>query len=67
MTYLWRIWLAATKTDIAQIEILNIWPNTSMFIHNLLHLVMCEHLTLRIEKEQLLKTVDPFEDGRSGN
>lgn len=33
----------------------------------ILHLVMCEHLTLGVKKEQLLQTVDPFRDGQNGN
>lgn len=28
---------------------------------------MCEHLRLRVKKEQLLQTVDPFRDGQEGN
>lgn len=31
------------------------------------HLVLCEHLRLRIKKEQLLQTVDSFRDGQNGN
>lgn len=31
------------------------------------HLVMCEHLRLRVKKEQSLQTLDPFRDGQGGN